>query len=186
MDKEYIIRRVKAKMNFMKKIKDLKNKVLKKNYKTLNEENAIAFTRDLGKEHYWRFDVAKAPKTSKRTYQGVPVIDVAILPEGDNSLGNEITIWFDPVLGKLHGDYKVSFTQHSKYKPDFQFKALTEENAIAYTKTIEGIKVDDSKKPKKVKQDGYPMVEVPILSDGHESTFMVWYDPGYMGLYGEW
>jgi len=186
MEKEYIIRRVKAKMNFMKKIKDLKKKVLKKNYKTLNEENAIAFTRDLGEEHYWKFDVPDKPKTSKRTYQGVSVIDVEISPEGSNSLGSEITVWFDPVLGKLHGDYKVSFTQHAKYKPKFQFTPLTEESALAYTKTIEGIEVDKSKKPKKIKEDGYPMIEVPITSGGHDYTFMVWYDPGYMGLYGEW
>ena len=186
MDKEYIIRRVKAKMNFMKKIKELKNKIIKKTYKTLNEENAIAYTKDLGKTHYWGFDVKDKPKVSKRTYRGVPVIDVEIENSRDK-FGDAITVWLDPTIGKLHGDYKIVYTQHAKHKPKFQFTPLTEESAIAYVKTVSEVKYDKSRKVKKVTDHEIDMLDVPVESkEGYDLYFTVWYDPGYMGLYGEW
>ena len=43
-----------------------------------------------------------------------------------------------------------------------------------------------SKKPKKIKDHGESLIEVPILENGKENNFSVWYDPSYMGLYGEW
>jgi len=185
MEKEHIIRKVKAKMNFLKKIKDLKKKVLKKNYKTLNEENAIAYAKDLGKEHYWEFDVKDKPNVTKRTYQGVPVIDIEIENSRDE-FGDAVTVWFDPILGKLHGDYKIVNKQHAAYKPKFQFTPLTEENAIAYVNSVSDIEIDKSKKPKKTEESGETMIAVPIKDGKYTGDFMVWYDPSYMGLYGEW
>jgi len=184
MDKEYIVRRVKAKLNFKKKFKELKDKIIKKKFTSLNEENAIAYAKELGKEHYWGFDVKKDPKATKRTYQGVQVIDVEVENSRDK-FGDAVTIWFDPVLGELYGNYKVSFNQSFKNKPAFHFTPLTEENAIAYAKSVGGFKIDDSKKVKKVKEQGFSLIEVPIEENGHPDIFTVWYDPGHMGLYGE-
>lgn len=186
MNRSKIIRRVKSKINFLNKVKDIKNMLLNKKYTTLNDKNAIAFAKNLGKKHYWGFDVKDNAKTDSSKYQGVSIINVEIEPKEENSLGNELAVWFDPVVGELVGDFRKSLIQHAKHRPEFHFKPLTEENAIAYTKTIDGIKFDPKRKTKKVKQNNYPMIEVPILSNGEENTFMVWYDPGFMGLYGEW
>ena len=186
MEKEYIVRKVQGKINLKKRLTDLKNKIIKKKFKTLNEENAIEYTKILGKKHYWGFDVKEKPKVTKRTYRGVPVIDVEVENSRDK-FGDAVTVWFDPNLGELYGDYKVSFTQHSKHKPEFQFTPLTEESAIKYTETIGGMSYDKSRKVKKVKYLEIAMLDVPVISDGkHEHYFTVWYDPGYMGLYGEW
>ncbi len=188
MNKEYIIRRVKAKINLKQKLKDLKKKILKKKYKTLNEENAIAYAKDLGKEHYWGFDVKDNPKTTKRNFQDVPIIDVAIENSKEN-IGDTVSIWFDPVLKTLHGDYKKHMSRAS-YKPEFRFKPLTEENAVDYTNSLKKMKVDTSRKITKTKEDGISMIHVPmtLLDDPKAKGFdlSVCYDPGWMGLYGEW
>jgi len=187
VDKEVVIRKVKAKINLKKKIKDIKKKFIKTKYKTLNEENAVEFAKDLGDTHYWKFDVEDDAKTTKRTYQGVPVIDVTV--NSNDNIDKTISVWYDPIEKDLVGDYKSHYESHASYTPEFQFKPLTEENALAYVKHVskDGFKVDEKSKPKKIKEDGIPMISVPIVTDTkHAYEFLVWYDPGRMGLYGEY
>ena len=108
--KAYITRKVKAKVNLLKKIKDLKNKVIKKKYKTLNEENAVNFVKDLGKKHYWKFDVEDKPKTKSRTYQGVKVIDVkrTKLFPGKDTEGLEFVYEFIAKYGEKSGQILIN------------------------------------------------------------------------------
>ncbi len=176
-------KKLEASSGILKKVKDLKNKLIHKKYKTLNEENALSLTKDLSKKHYWNFDVPKNPKIEKRKFKDVPIIDIAV----DNSeVGNTISVWYDPILGELFGDYKEHIKSKINHNPEFHFKPLTLENAVEYAKTVDSIKVDTNKKPKKIKQDGQDMIDVPIISGDEEYSLLVWYDPSYMGLYGEW
>ena len=181
-------REVESKFNPLKKIKEIKEKLTKKRYKTLDKENAIKFVRDLGKEHYWKYSVSENPEAVSRTLDGVPVIDVSI--EDSSKVGDDvITVWFDPILGELCWDYKSYVKSRIGLNKKFRFKPLNIENAVEYVKSMlsDNLKIFKDEEPKEVEHQGYDMVDVPITyGKNNKGYYSVWYDPGHMGLYGEW
>jgi len=183
MRTEHIVRRVKSKLKIKKKLKELKDKLIKKKYKTLDEKNAIAYAREFGEKGFWKFDVKDDVKAEKGKSEGLPVIYVPIVKDGKDT---KFVVWLDENIKELQGEPKSDFT--TRHTPnEFRFTPLTEKNALDYIARVDSrVSIDKSRKIKKIKEDGESIIEVPILYKGEESTFGVWYSPAFRGLYGEW
>ncbi|MDB4330230.1 hypothetical protein N9948_00685 [bacterium] len=174
-----------AKFKMLDKIKKM---LPPKKYTTLNEENALALAKDDSSKNYWKFKIPEDAEVKKVKHGGDAHIDIEI--ESDELKDYKwFTVWYDPNLKRLVGNYKPHVGVGQGAKELGKFTPLTEKNAIEYARLIDSdwFTVPEKPKTQKKKDGEVDFIEIEVLDKKNKDifTFDVWYDPFQKGLYGE-